>query len=142
MTTGLCHPSALLLSKPPRGGTAPQPERHHHRQTASRGQMQSGLEGCWGAVLGWPALQPVWWAQAAFEQGGGWQTSSGPQRPAGSPTCPQRVTWTQHPPRHQQLLLSTGASRAKGGCWPLASVSCVALNTVFRLRVLFGMKQT
>lgn len=32
--------------------------------------------------------------------------------------------------------------RRKGSCWPLASTSCIVLNIVFQLHVLFSMKQT
>lgn len=37
---------------------------------------------------------------------------------------------------------AAGPARRKGSRWPLASTSCIPLNIVFRLHVLFGMKQT
>lgn len=54
------------------------------------------------------------------------------------------------PPSHREpYLAATSCSppapepaRRKGSCWPLASTSCIALNIVFRLCVLFSMKQT
>ena len=40
------------------------------------------------------------------------------------------------------LTPALGPARRKGGRWPLASTSCIALNIVFQLHVLFSMKQT